>query len=353
MKVAQLSPLAESVPPRGYGGTERIISYLTQELVKQGHEVTLFASGDSCTDASLIATCRQSLRSDGRTLVPEAYLFQSLERAFRIASRFDIIHSHVDFWAMPWAERTQTPVLTTLHGRLDIPEVKAAYMLYPDLPLVSVSAAQQKPIPRANWMASVHHGLPKDLYRFDPKGGDYLAFLGRLSPEKRPDHAIAIAKRSRMPLKIAAKVDPADVEYFRTNIEPLLDHPLIEFVGEISDYEKQDFLGNARALLAPFDWPEPFGLVFIEALACGTPVLAYRRGSVPEILRHGRTGYVGEEPADLVEFTRHLATLSRHACRESFEQHFTAARMAQDYIRLYEQMAGLTTPAATAYAAAR
>ena len=352
MKIAQLSPLAESVPPKGYGGTERIISYLTQELLRQGHEVTLFASGDSETDASLISACNRSLRGDENTLVPEAYLFQSLERAFRIASKFDVIHSHVDFLGLPWARRCKTPVLTTLHGRLDIPELKATYSLFRDLPLVSVSKAQQAPIPHVNWAGAIHHGLPSDLYRFNATGGDYLAFLGRVSPEKRPDQAIEIAKRTNMPLKIAAKVDPADQEYFKSQIEPLLDHPLIEFIGEISDRQKQDFLGNARALLAPFDWPEPFGLVFIESLACGTPVLAYRRGSVPEILKHGVTGYIGDNIEDLANLARALPVLSRDACREWFEARFTAKRMADDYVRLYEQIADPTFSATATYAVA-
>jgi len=339
MRIAQLAPLAESVPPKRYGGTERIISYLTEELIRQGHEVTLFASGDSETQASLISVCRESLRCDESVSVPEAYLFQSIERAFRIASKFDVIHSHVDFLGLPWASRCTTPVLTTLHGRLDLPELLPLYALYKDQPLVSVSKSQQAPLAHANWAAAVHHGLPRDLYRFQEGGGGYLAFLGRMAAEKRPDHAIEIAKRTGIPLKIAAKVDPTDRAYFREQIEPLLDHPLIEFVGEINDAEKQEFLGNALALLAPFDWPEPFGLVFTEALACGTPVLAYDRGAVPEIVKHGTTGFICNDLEHMVEAAARVSRLSRTACRESFDEYFTAERMAHDYLNLYEQLA--------------
>lgn len=339
MRIAQLAPLAESVPPKRYGGTERIISYLTEELIRLGHEVTLFASGDSQTQASLISVCQESLRCNETVCIPEAYLFQSIERAFRIASKFDILHSHVDFLALPWASRCSTPVLTTLHGRLDLHELYPLYALYKNQPLVSVSDAQQSPLPHVNWAATVHHGLPRDLYRFQEGGGDYLAFLGRMAADKRPDHAIEVAEQTGIPLKIAAKVDPADRAYFRDEIEPLLNHPLVEFIGEITDAEKQEFLGNARALVAPFDWPEPFGLVFTEALACGTPVLAYNRGAVPEIIKHGVTGFICDDLKDMVEQAEGLSRLSRAACRESFDEYFTVERMAQDYLRLYEEMA--------------
>lgn len=344
MRIAQLAPLMESVPPQVYGGTERIVSYLTEELIRQGHDVTVFASGDSETEASLVSVCRKSLRRDETVSLPEAYLFESLERAFRMASKFDILHSHVEFFAFPWAHRCNIPMLTTLHGRMDLPEFRHLFALYKELPLVSISDAQRAPLPLANWAATIHHGLPKDLYKFQQGKGEYLAFLGRIAPEKCADHAIEIAKRTGLPLKIAAKVDPTDRAYFREKIEPLLDHPLVDFIGEITDAEKQDLLANARALVAPFDWPEPFGLVFIEALACGTPVLAYRQGSVPEIINHGETGFICDSLDEMVEAVPNVIRLSRSACRESFEKHFTVERMAKDYVFLYEKICEAVYP---------
>lgn len=338
MHIAQLAPLMESVPPKEYGGTERIVSYLTEELIRQGHDVTLFASGDSQTKASLISVCDNNLRSDETVSMPEAYLFQSLEHAFRMAPKFDIIHCHTDFYAFPWTNCCDTPVLMTLHGRMDLPELRHLYTLYSELPLVAISNSHRAPLPNANWIATVHHGLPEDLYHFQQGSGQYLLFLGRISDVKCPDHAIEIAKRAGMPLKIAAKVDPVDKIYFEEKIEPLLDHPLIEFVGEVTDIEKQDLLANAHALLAPYDWPEPFGLVFIEALACGTPVLAYRRGSVPEIIEHGKTGFICDCLDELVEAVPKITRLSQAACRESFERYFTVERMAEDYLFLYERL---------------
>lgn len=344
MRIAQLAPLIESVPPQGYGGTERIVSYLTDELLRQGHEVTVFASGDSSTAASLVSVCQDSLRSCEALTFPDAYLVQSLERAFRIASKFDVFHSHVDFFGFPWARHCHIPVLTTLHGRLDLPEYRHLYALYKESPLVSISHAQRSPLPHANWAATVHHGLPSNLYKFQQDAGEYLAFLGRLSKEKRPDHAIEVAKQTGMPLKIAAKIDPAERDYFKDTIEPLLDHPLIEFIGEISDTEKQAFLANAHALIAPYDWPEPFGLVFIESLACGTPVLAYRRGSVPEIIDHGKTGFVCDRVDDMVDRVPYISRLSRSACRDSFETYFTSERMAKDYLHLYQEACESISP---------
>ena len=338
MRIAQVSPLWESVPPRLYGGTERVVSWITDELVRLGHDVTLFASGDSVSDARLEAICPQALRLITGSFNREAPMTLLLERAFGASDEFDLIHSHLDFLGFPVARRCQAPVLTTLHGRLDLPELEPVYREFGEIPLVSISDAQRQPLPWANWQATVHHGLPRDLYTFHPQQGQYLAFLGRIAPEKCPDQAIAIATRAGIPLRIAAKVDPADRDYFRERIEPLLDHPLVEYLGEITDAEKNDFLGDACALLAPFDWPEPFGLVFIEALACGTPVLAYRRGSVPEIIDDGVTGYICERMDELTAAVKQVSLLDRRRCREAFEVRFTVERMVQDYLDVYEQI---------------
>lgn len=341
MKIAQIAPLWESVPPKMYGGTERIVSYITEELVRQGHEVTLFASGDSQTAASLRAPCPQSLRLHSGSINRDAPLIYMQEQALGAeAERFDIIHSHLDFLSFPMSRRCATPVLTTLHGRLDLPELVPIFQEYADMPVVSISDAQRIPLPHANWQGTVYHGLP-DLYSFHPNRGSYLAFLGRICPEKRPDHAIEIAKRLGMPLRIAAKVDPVDREYFETKIAPLLDHPLVEYLGEITDAEKSDFLGDAAAVLCTYDWPEPFGLVLIEALACGTPVFAYRRGSIPEIIEDGVTGFICDTLDEMVAAMDRLALIQRRRCREAFEARFTVQRMAEDYLALYERMAAL------------
>ncbi len=342
MNIAQVSPLWESVPPRCYGGTERIVSYLTEELVRLGHDVTLFASGDSRTAAHLEPICPQALRlHNGHGMINrDAPLTLLLERAFRLSGEFDIIHSHLDLLGFPLWRRCKVPVITTLHGRLDLPELIPVYHEFAEMPLISISNAQRRPLRWANWQATVHHGLPRDLYRFHPQQGKYLAFLGRIAPEKRPDHAIEIAKRVGLPLRIAAKVDPADRNYFHTEIEPLLDHPLVEYVGELTDPEKDDFLGEAYALIAPFDWPEPFGLVFIESLACGTPVLAYRRGSVPELIDDGITGFVCEGPSRMAAAIERVSLIDRHRCRQAFEERFTVERMVQDYLAVYEQLVG-------------
>lgn len=344
MKIAQLSPLWESVPPQLYGGTERIVSYLTEELVRQGHEVTLFASGDSKTAAELKACCSQALRLHETGLVNrDAPMILMQELALGATSgQYDVIHSHLDFLSFPMSRRAHAPVVTTLHGRLDLPELQPIFNEYSELPVISISNAQRKPLPQANWAGTVYHGIPRDLYTMHERPGSYLAFLGRISPEKCPDHAIEVAKRVGIPLRIAAKVDPADQAYFKKNIEHLLDHPLIEYVGEINDAEKNDFLGEAAALLCPYDWPEPFGLVLIEALACGTPVLAYRQGSIPEIIDHGVTGYICGSIGEMTQAVSGLSLIDRSRCRAIFEERFTVERMVKDYLAIYEHVAAAT-----------
>ena len=343
MKIAQIAPLWESVPPRLYGGTERVVSYLTEELVRQGHEVTLYASGDSQTAARLKPACAHALRLNTGLVNRDAPLILMQEQALGAeADQYDIIHSHLDFLSFPMSRRCPTPVLTTLHGRLDLPELVPMFREYADMQLVSISNAQRQPLPDANWQATVYHGLP-DLYEFHPTPGKYLAYLGRICPEKRPDHAIEIAKRVGIPLRIAAKVDPVDREYFETQIAPLLNHPLIEYVGEINDAEKCDFLGNAAAVLCTYDWPEPFGIVLIEALACGTPVFAYRRGSIPEIIDDGVTGFICDSMAEMIAKLDQLPSINRRRCRDAFENRFTVSRMVKDYLAVYERMA--TVPA--------
>src|SRR5436309_777708 len=278
MRIAIVSPLFESVPPRLYGGTERVVSYLTEELVRQGQEVTLYASGDSATRARLRAVCPRSLRLDPNIRHPFAAHMILFDRVVEAADEFDVLHFNTDFWHFPLARRLRLPAVTTLHGRLDLPDLVPVYRHFHDTPVVSISNAQRSPLPWANWVATVYHGLPERLYRFRETPGSYLAFLGRISPEKRPDRAIRIAQRAGIPIKLAAKVDKADEAYFRETIRPLLRGPGVEFVGEIGERDKDAFLGEAMALLFPIDWPEPFGLVTIEAMACGTPVIAFRCG---------------------------------------------------------------------------
>jgi glycosyltransferase involved in cell wall biosynthesis len=336
MRIAQVAPLYESVPPTHYGGTERIVSYLTEELVRCGHRVTLFASGGSQTAAELVALTAHPLRLDPRCIDRAVHHVLLLERVFQRADEFDVIHFHIDYLHFPLSRRHAAAQLTTLHGRLDVPDIVPLYREFTEMPLVSISDAQRVPLAGVNWQATVHHGLPEEAYRFQPGPGDYFAFLGRISPEKRLDRAIEIARRVGVPLRVAAKVDPVDEAYFHAEIEPLLDHPLVEFINEISEREKSDFLGNARALLFPIDWPEPFGLVVIEALACGTPVIAYRHGSVPELVEAG-TGFVVETIEEAVAAAQRIPELSRERCREVFERRFTAARMARDYVGVYER----------------
>lgn len=347
MRIAQVSPLWESVPPRLYGGTERVVSYITEELVRLGHDVTLFASGDSVTRARLEAICSQALRLNTGIFNRDAPLITLLGRAFGSPGDFDIIHSHLCFFGFPLARRCRIPVITTVHGRLDLPEIVEVHREFKELPLVSISDAQRRPLPWANWQATVYHGLPRDLYSFYPEPGKYLAFLGRIAPEKCLDQAIEVAKRTGMPLRIAAKVDPADQQYFGSKIEPLLSHPLVEFIGEVTDSEKDDFLGEAYALVCPYDWPEPFGLVFIEALACGTPVLAYRRGSTPEIIEDGVTGFICEGVNAMAASVERIGEIDRRRCREAFEERFTVERMVRDYVKVYEQLMATAAPELT------
>jgi len=338
MRIAQVSPLYESVPPKFYGGTERVVSYLTEELVKMGHEVVLFASGDSQTSAQLIPICPRSLRLDKNCRDSLIWHLYMLEEVFKRAQIFDIIHFHIEYLHLPLATRYNISFITTLHGRLDLSEYVPFFKKFKDAPFVSISNAQRKPLPWLNWQATVYHGLPENLYKFYPEKGDYLAFLGRISPEKRPDRAIEIAEKFGMKLKIAAKVDKADEVYFKEVIKPMLKSPWVEFIGEIGEKEKNEFLGKAYALVFPIDWPEPFGLVMIEALACGTPVVAWKCGSVPEIIEDGKTGFIVESIDSAVKALDKVKDIDRRSCRESFERRFTAKRMAEDYVRVYQKI---------------
>ena len=339
MRIAQVSPLIESVPPRLYGGTERVVAFLTDELVRLGHDVTLFASGDSRTSARLVAAWPRALRLDGPSQDPLAPHVLMLEHVVQRAQDFDIVHFHVSQFHFPVARRLSVPHLTTLHGRLDLRELPPLFAEFCDIPVSSISDAQRSPLPNAGWIGTVHHGLPLDLLQFHPGPGRYLAFLGRIAREKRVDRAIAIATACGQPLRIAAKIDPADRQYFEGEIRPLLDNPLVEFIGEIDEEQKNGFLGGATALLFPIDWPEPFGLVMIEAMACGVPVVAYRAGSVAEVIDDGITGYVVDSLAGAVQATRAVGRLSRHRCRAVFERRFSVTRMAADYVQLYQGLA--------------
>lgn len=341
MKIAQVAPLFESVPPKGYGGTERVVAYLSDALVEAGHEVTLFASGDSQTKARLVPVIERGLRLSGRQADWLPWHTMMLDRVFAAAKSFDAIHFHVDFLHFPLVRQCRTPCVTTLHGRLDLPELEPLYRHFNEQPLVSISASQRSPLPFANWVATVHHGLPEKLLPFTPHpGGDsYFAFLGRISPEKRVDRAIEIAIACNVPLHIAAKVDAADRVYFESQIKPLLGHPLVHYIGEIDEGQKGAFLGQARALLFPIDWPEPFGMVMIEAFACGTPVIAYAGGSVSEVMEHGVTGFVVNDQAAAVAAARNIASIDRQRCRHVFEQRYTAATMAEAYVDVYRALA--------------
>lgn len=339
MRIAQVAPLAESVPPRAYGGTERVVSYLTEALVDAGHDVTLFASGDSITNARLVPVVPRSLRTDPAR--PQWFVHHTImiQRVFALAARFDVIHFHIDCLHYPMAERSRTPCVTTMHGRLDHPDLRPLHDEFPALPLVSISDAQRRPLSNANWCATVHHGLPAPLYRFEPQPEGYFAFVGRISPEKRVDRAIDIAIACGVPLVVAAKVDAMDQDYFDREIRHRMNHPLVHFLGEVDDRRKQQILGGARALLFPIDWPEPFGLVVIEALACGTPVIAFRHGSVPELLQHGVSGYVVDRLDEAIDAARAVDRIARRRCREAFESRFTAARMASRYVQVYDVLA--------------
>ncbi|HEY1361741.1 MAG TPA: glycosyltransferase family 4 protein [Xanthobacteraceae bacterium] len=339
MKIAQIGPLMESVPPRLYGGTERIVSYLTDELVQLGHDVTLFASGDSVSSARLVPCVPMALRLDKNVKDIIPYYMLMLDRVRELAEEFDVLHFHIDQFHFPLFRPIAERTLTTLHGRQDLHDLKPLYLGFADMPLVSISNSQRRPIAKANFVATVLHGLPADLLKpsYAPRGG-YLAFLGRISPEKRPDRAIRIAQSLGIPLKIAAKVDKVDQAYFAERIAPLLNEPGVEFIGEIDERAKSEFLGNARALLFPIDWPEPFGLSMIEAMACGTPVLAFRCGSVPEIVDPGVTGLIVETSEEAVHVMPELLALDRRAVRRRFEERFTATRMAKDYVQVYRSL---------------
>jgi glycosyltransferase involved in cell wall biosynthesis len=339
MRIAQIAPLTEAVPPRLYGGTERVVAYLTEELVAMGHDVTLFASGDSRTSARLRPLWPQALRFDPEVVDIIGPHLMMMEDVRRVSENFDILHFHLDHWPFSLFTRQATPFLTTLHGRLDLAELPPIYARFPGVSVVSISEAQRAPLPQANFVATIQHGLPEDLLRPLPVRPGYLAFLGRICPEKGPDRAIEIARRSGITLKIAAKVDRVDQRYFEEKIRPLLDQPGIEFIGEIGDHEKGEFLSGALGLVMPIDWPEPFGLVMIEAMACGTPVIAFDRGSVREILEDGLTGLIVDDVAGAVVAAGRLAGLDRGKIRAAFERRFTARRMAENYLALYERLA--------------
>ncbi|MGH9470016.1 MAG: glycosyltransferase family 4 protein, partial [Terriglobia bacterium] len=338
MRIAQVAPLYESVPPLFYGGTERVVSYLTEELIRQGHDVTLFASGDSVTAARLAPQCPRSLRQDHECIDQLAHHILMLERVIRQSDNFDIIHFHIDYLHFPWSRRRGITHLTTLHGRLDIPDLVPLYREFDEMPVVSISNAQRIPLPWLNWQGTIYHGLPRDLYTFQDHPEGYLAFLGRISPEKGVDRAIEIARHAGLKFRMAAKVDRVDREYFRDVIQPLLDPGFVEYVGEIGEREKNRFLGGALALVLPVDWPEPFGMVMIEAMACGTPVIAFGRGSIPEVLRDGVTGFIVENVAGAVDAVARVASLNRRLCREEFEQRFDVARMAREYVDVYARL---------------
>jgi len=338
MRIAQVPPLYESVPPKYYGGTERVVSYLVDELQHQGHEVVLFGTRDSVTKATIFPVCEKAIRLNKDCKDPLAWHIYQLQLVVEHAGEFDVIHFHNDYLHFPFSKKAGYCHITTLHGRLDLEDLKPIYRKFYDIPVISISDSQRIPLPHANWQDTIYHGLPENLYRQGTGAGGYLAFLGRISPEKRPDRAIEIALQARIPLKIAAKVDPVDERYFEKTIEPLLDHPLIEFVGEIGEDRKGEFLGNALALLFPIDWPEPFGMVLIEAMANGTPVIAYDRGSVPEIITQGKTGFIVHNIKQAVHAVENLHRISRTTCRKTFENSFTARIMAEKYVSNYKKL---------------
>jgi glycosyltransferase involved in cell wall biosynthesis len=339
MRIAQIAPLTEAIPPKFYGGTERVVSWLTEELVELGHDVTLFGSGDSVTKAKLEPIWPMALRFDSAVRDPMALHMVMLERVMKCADSFDILHFHLDYFPFSMFSRQATPFITTMHGRLDLPEHQSVFDCFSSVPVISISDAQRQPVPQARWLRTIHHGLPASLLGPRPVKPSYLAVLGRIAPEKAVDQAIRIAVRCKLPLKIAAKVDRVDRDYFEHEIKPMLGLPGVEYIGEISDAQKSDFLSGAMALLLPIDWPEPFGLVMIEAMACGTPVIAYGSGAVPEVVEQALTGFVVSGLEEAVATIQHqLGRLSRTRIRRRFEERFTARRMAGDYLEVYESL---------------
>ncbi len=338
MRIAQIAPLHESVPPKTYGGTERVVYYLTEELVRQGHEVTLFASGDSHTSASLEVCCNQALRTDSNCQNTLTHHVLQAERVFQQASDFDLIHFHTDYIHFPLLRAHKVNSLSTFHWRIDLPDFAPLAREFPEIPVSAISRSQMRALPFMNWTGTVYHGLPKSNYMLNENPEGYLAFLGRMSPEKGPVEAIEIARRTGLPIKLAGKINDFEQDYFNDTIKPLLCDPLVEFVGEISEDEKNAFLGNALALLFPISWPEPFGLVMTEAMACGTPVVAFSHGSVPEIIEHGRTGMIVNSVQQAVEAINRIEVIDRRTCRETFETRFSSKRMAEDYIKTYKRL---------------
>jgi glycosyltransferase involved in cell wall biosynthesis len=340
MRIAQISPLYEAMPPKLYGGTERVVSWLTEELVAMGHDVTLFASGDSVTSAKLAPMRERAIRLDPSVKDPIALHYRMLETVYRRKDEFDVLHSHIDYFPMSLFTRQNVPFVTTLHGRLDVAEFVDIFATFPGAPFVSISNNQRTPVPHLNWARTVSHGMPANLLTPQPVKQEYAAFLGRICPEKRVDRAIRIAGRAGLKLKIAAKVDNVDKEYYDSQIKPLIHgNPDVEFIGEINDQQKPAFLSGAHALLFPIDWPEPFGLVMIEAMACGTPVIAWRAGSVPEVIDDEVSGFIVTNEDEAVAATKRLHQLDRAKVRATFDRRWTARRMANDYVDLYEQLA--------------
>jgi glycosyltransferase involved in cell wall biosynthesis len=338
MRIAQIAPLYESVPPKGYGGTERVVSWLTEELVRMGHDVTLFATGDSETEARLVAGSPRALREMNGYGDALAHHYLLMEKLVQQADQFDIIHAHLDYLLFPFLRSNKLKSVTTLHGRLDLPSLEPLYREFKDIPLVSISETQRLPLSFANWQGNVYHGLPADLYEFNEKPSDYLLFLGRICPDKGVDKAIEIATRAGIHLKIAAKIDPVDVEYFESVIKPLLDQPGVEFLGEAGQSEKNELIGGAKAMLFPILWPEPFGLVMIESMACGTPVIAFNCGSVPEVMEHGVSGYICSTTDEAVEHLKEIDNFNRAGCRAVFDRRFTVSAMAHGYTDVYERI---------------
>jgi glycosyltransferase involved in cell wall biosynthesis len=344
MHIVQVAPLTEAIPPKLYGGTERVVYWLTEELIKLGHDVTLFASGDSHTSANLVSVWPRALRLDGSIRDANGLHMAMLEQVRRRTDEFDFLHFHLDYYPFSLFSRQRTPFVTTLHGRLDLPEHQPVFDTFCNVPVVSISDAQRRPLPQAHWVRTVHHGVPETLLTPQPVTPSYFAFLGRIAPEKRVDIAIRVAEHCGMKLKIAAKVDRADRDYYEGQISPLLKSPYVDYIGEIGDSQKSDFLSGAVALLVPIDWPEPFGLVMIEAMACGTPVIAFNRGSAPEVIEEGVTGYIVEDEAGMIGAVDRLSHLSRQTIRRRFEQHFTARRMALDYLTVYRRLMEGSSP---------